>query len=117
MNLRLTALDLQFIRYERRPDGVHIHNVDRIDQAQGVRFICPLCFERNGNQRSGVHSVICWSKSRGVPDDAQPGPGRWLMRGTGYSDLTLDGEPGKSRSVLLLIGCKWHGFVTNGLVT
>jgi hypothetical protein len=54
--------------------------------------------------------------SRGVPDDAKPGPGRWSLVGTGFDDLTLDGDGG-SRSVLLLGGCAWHGFVTNGEVT
>ena len=73
-------------------------------------------FAANGGE-VGTHAVVCWSKSRGVPDKATPGPGRWLMRGTGYADLTLDAEPGKSRSVLLLGGCAWHGFVTNGDVT
>jgi len=98
--------------------GPHAHliYVDRIEDAQGIRFLCPVCFAANGGA-AGTHGIICWSSSRGVPDDAKPGPGRWTLLGTGYNDLTLGEEPGKSRSVALLgDGCKWHGFVTNGEV-
>ena len=110
--MKLTELEPQFIRYE---PGTMI-NVDTLAEAQGVRFLCPKCFaEKKSNV--GVHGVVCWSKSRGVPDDVQPGPGRWKLVGTGYHDLSLMEEPGKSRSVLLLGGCAWHGFVTNGEVT
>jgi hypothetical protein len=113
--MRLTDLDPQFIRHEVREDGRTYHLfVDTIDEAQGIRFLCPKCFAENGGA-VGTHGVICWSRSRGVPDDANPKPGRWTMEGTGYGDLTLNGDPpGAARSVLLLGGCAWHGFVTNG---
>jgi hypothetical protein len=65
----------------------------------------------------GTHGVICWSESAGTPADAIPGPGRWKLVGTGLHDLTLDGDGGRSRSVLLTGGCGWHGFVTSGEVT
>ena len=41
------------------------------------------------------------------------------MEGTGFADLTLNGDPpGNARSVLLTgDGCAWHGFVTGGEVT
>lgn len=145
--MRLTDLDPQFLRYEVRikehefhkDDGYmsqpgHAHTdacwekrtgpsvympyADKIEDAQGVEFLCPKCFAANGNSSRGTHGVICWSSSRGVPDDATPGPGRWRLVGTGYHDLSLMEEPGKSRSVLLTgDGCKWHGFVTNGEIT
>jgi len=99
-----------FLRYE----GNVLPFVERIEEAQGVRFLCPKCYAANGGPR-GTHGVICWSSSRGVPDDAKPGPGRWKLVGTGINDLTLDCEPGKSRSVLLTSGCGWHGFVTDGV--
>jgi hypothetical protein len=39
------------------------------------------------------------------------------MDGTGYDDLTLNGDPpGSARSVLLTGGCNWHGFITDGEV-
>jgi hypothetical protein len=88
--------------------------VKTIAEASGIVFLCPKCFEANGGP-VGTHVVVCWSRSRGVPDSAVPGPGRWLLRGTTFEDLTLDGDGG-SRSVLLTSGCCWHGFVTNGEV-
>lgn len=90
--------------------------VDTIQEAQGVRFLCPVCFETN-NGPVGTHGVICWSRSRGIPDGVQPGPGRWLLVGTGLADLTLNGDGG-SRSVALTGdgGCKAHFHVTNGEV-
>lgn len=139
--MRLTDLEPRFLRYETRietqqrhkADGYmeqqgHIHTdecwepwtgpvaywtfVDTITEAQGIEFLCPKCFGSGGQ-----HAVVCWSRSRGVPDDASPGPGRWTMEGTGYHDLTLNGDPpGNARSVLLMGGCAWHGFVTNGEV-
>jgi len=118
---KLSDLDARLLRYERRDVGTFLPHVDRIEDAQGVSFLCPLCFAKNGG-KVGTHSVICWSRSRGVPEDAQPGPGRWKLSGTRIDDLTLNGDvtpDGKglqSRSVQLLGegGCKWHGYVTNG---
>lgn len=56
--------------------------------------------------------MVCWFEGK-VPDDAEPKPGRWNPTGTGYGDLSF--VPGKkSNSVLLLGGCAWHGFITNG---
>jgi hypothetical protein len=140
--MRLTDLDPQFVRFEERhaPDPQEWEDgvlraagstyqvqirVDSIQEAQGIRFACPKCYIAN-NGLVGTHGVLCWSSSRGVPDHATPGPGRWSLQGTGYNDLTLGEEPGKSRSVLLHGECKepdgkmgpgWHGFVTNGDVT
>ena len=129
MNIRLVDLDPQFMRRELKQvdptvfvDGV-LHpsgtaeywpKVDRLEDAHGIRFLCPKCFEANGGA-VGTHSVICWFEDR-VPDDVQLGPGRWKPTGTGFEDLSF--VPGKrSNSVLLIGGCAWHGFVTNGAVT
>lgn len=137
--MRLVDLEPQFLRYEERLDtwtavdrqplpgeslsSIPHHQVtgmraywpyaQGIDDAQGIEFLCPKCFQANGGT-GGTHAVVCWSRSRGVPDAAQPGPGRWQLVGTGYHDLTLEAEPGQSRSVALIGGCTWHGFVTNG---
>lgn len=95
------------------PRAVHIR-VETIAEAQGVRFLCPKCFAANGGS-VGTHGVLCWSRSRGVPDDARPGPGRWKLDGTSFEDLTLNADPPSwARSVALAGGCAWHGHVTNG---
>jgi hypothetical protein len=110
---KLTDLDAHFIVWT----GGGWHRVGRIEDAQGISFLCPKCFAANGGA-VGTHSVICWSQSRGAPDAAVPGPGRWRMDGTGLHDFTLNADPPRSaRSVALNGGCAWHGFVTNGDAT
>lgn len=110
MNLRLTELDPQFLK---RIDDNNFRHVDSIAEADGVMFICPLCFVNNGKNDVGVHSVLCWNPS--VPQTTEPVPGRWNLRGTGYEDLTL--EAGSSSILLAGEGCGWHGFIRNGEVT
>jgi hypothetical protein len=104
--VKLTELDPQFYRY-----GVQSFLLtEALSQAQGILFLCPFCFMRNAGP-VGTHSVLCWFKGRGVPDEAMPAP-RWAVSGTGYHDLSL------SPSVHLTgEGCGWHGFITNGEVT
>lgn len=112
--MRLRDLEAEFLRYEKREDGIYHVRVDNIAEAQGVMFVCPLCYANLG-KREGAHSVICWSRSRGVPEDASPGPGRWKLDGTSLDDLTLNADPpNQNRSVQLNGGCGWHGHVTNG---
>jgi len=83
-------------------------------EAQGVIFLCPLCWTRNGGP-IGTHSVICWFRNRGVTDTETPGPGRWDPAGTGLDDLSLVRLDGGPSSVLLTGGgCGWHGHVTGG---
>lgn len=88
--------------------------------AQGLMFLCPLCYVKNGGP-IGTHSVICWSRTHGVPDSEKPGPGRWMWQGKDFSDLTIIGDPpGNARSIDLSVspgGCGWHGFITNGEAT
>ena len=143
--MKLTDLEPKFLRYEVReeawrrqtdacrtlPPGhehtdacsevvigprVYLPWANALADAQGVKFLCPKCFAANGGP-VGTHAVICWSRSSGIPDDAEPS-GRWTLDGTGYGDLTLNGDPpGNARSVLLIGGCEWHGFITDGEVT
>lgn len=115
--MKLTELQPQFLRFvEDNVGRKEFHHVDSIDLAQGISFLCPKCFVENRGAR-GTHAVICWSRSRGVPDHVRPAPGRWTLVGTGYHDLTLNGDPpGAARSVLLTSGCAAHFFVTNGEV-
>lgn len=108
---RLLELEAEFLQvigpktYQR---------VKTLGEAHGICFLCPKCFAENKGS-IGTHSVICWSRSRGTPNDIQPLPGRWRMDGNDLNDLTLNAEePNGARSVLLLGGCGWHGFVDNG---
>lgn len=82
--------------------------VDAMDGADGVEFLCPVCFAKNGG-RVGTHTIICWRPN--VPQTVSPAPGRWDWEGTGYHDLTLVAG---SSSVLLLAGCKAHFFIRAG---
>lgn len=78
--------------------------------ADGVRFICPVCFLNGG--RIGAHQIMCWAPH--VPQTLAPTPGRWHLRGEDLATLSLVGV--KSSSVLLTGGCRAHFFVENGLV-
>lgn len=112
--MKLSELEPVFIRL--RPGGV-VQDVKSIGKAQGIRFRCPVCY-RNAGTLIGVHSIICWSRSRRVPDEISPGPGRWLLLGTTFDDLTLGADPpARQRSVLLTGGCGAHFHVTRGEVT
>ena len=93
--------------------GREYEHVDRLEDAQGVMFLCPKCFEANGGS-VGTHWVLCWFLDRGVSPDEDPKPGRWGALGTGIDDLELKAG---SSSVLLLGGCNWHGFVRGGKAT
>ncbi len=107
--MRLTELEPQFYRHELRPQDGRVveYNipVTELAFAQGLGFICPACKDTNG------HYMKCWFSGRGVPDAVTPAPGRWEVSGTGYHDLSL------SPSILIIGGCGWHGYITNGEVT
>lgn len=111
--MRLVQLQPRFLRAGSFSSW---YEAPTLAEATGVQFLCPKCLQANGMSGIGVHSIICWSKLRGTPDDLPPRPGRWALDGTSFDDLTLNGELGNSRSVLLTTGCRWHGFITNGEV-
>lgn len=115
--MKFIDLKPKFLRIERE-NGRTVYAPTDFANAHGVQFLCPVCFKTN-NGPVGTHGIICWSRSRGVPDSESPGPGRWTLEGGSYENLTLGCEPGKSRSVLLTgdRGCKAHFFVTNGEIT
>lgn len=89
--------------------GKLYQQVDDLEAAQGIRFLCPACFEANGGP-VGTHVVLCWFRDKGVPTEEVPKPGRWAVSGTCFDDLSL------SPSVLITSGCRWHGFVRNGAI-
>jgi hypothetical protein len=111
--MRLSDLDPEWVTVA---GGGGIGHTDTIEHAQGLMFMCPKCFQKNGGPR-GTHSVLLWAFGRGVPDALQPGPGRWILKGTDFDSLTLSAPPGHTASVHLTTDCCWHGFITNGNVS
>lgn len=106
---KLSDLEARFLKSE---DDRSMLIVDRLEDADGIMFLCPKCYAANGGN-VGTHSVICWFVGK-VPDSLNPKPGRWTPQGTGLEDLTFVPSPGLTQSVLLTGGCNWHGFVTGG---
>lgn len=127
--IKLTELNPQFVRYmlgiapdyhgRHLPDGSiqwggfpteEVHNVDTLAEAQGIWFLCPVCFTKNGGA-IGTHSVDVTFEGRGATEkqgshDHTGKPSRWNVSGTGYDDLVL------TPSILLTPpGCGWHGFI------
>jgi hypothetical protein len=95
-------------------DPTTYRELDGVEGAQGVLFICPKCQS---------HSVLCWFKNprnaSSVPDSAFPKPGRWTFTGETVDTLTLspsvdlskiDAENPESQN-----RCYWHGWVENGI--
>lgn len=109
--MKLLDLEPQFLKYEPRDGFEYLVYVDSIAEAQGVWFLCPKCWKKNGG-RVGTHAVLCWNPS--VPPTLDPKPGRWNLVGTGLHDLSLVAG---SSSIKLTAGCEWHGFIKAGEVT
>lgn len=113
--VQFTALEPAFHRYRER-DGKVTLEQSTLEHAHGISFLCPKCYLANGGAL-GTHRVICWSRRRGTPDRATPGPGRWYWTGADLARLTLHGDTGKSSSVKLEGGCRWHGHIICGRAT
>lgn len=110
--LRLVDLEPRFVRYETRGAREYLVHTSRLDNAQGMVFLCPSCFEKNGGA-VGTHAVEVTFASRGAENHqgshGRDGtPSRWSVSGSSFDDLTL------TPSVDLTPGCAWHGFITNG---
>lgn len=105
----LRELEATFIKRATDPDGWL--EVDTSVDADGVFFLCPVCFHRN-NGPIGTHSMLCWFVGR-VPSDLAPGPGRWVPNANPTIDnLTFIGPSSKS----IACGAHWHGFIRDGQV-
>jgi|SRR5580693_4926360 hypothetical protein len=78
--------------------------------AQAIVFLCRKCFAENHGP-VGTHSIIVPFANRGVPDGYMPSMPRWNAVGATFDTLSL------TPSILLIGGCGWHGFITNGEVT
>ena len=111
--MKLRDLEPEFIRdVLNGGEGRGFHRVDSLLEAQGIIFQCPVCVDTNG------HMVICWSRSRGAPEDVSPFPGRWAMAGSGFDDLSLNVDTGNEKDSVQLLGrCNAHFHVKNGEVT
>jgi hypothetical protein len=125
--MRLSELEPQFLRREERIEEWTRRKEDGTDEqvtgpreyqvfvelqdADGISFLCPKCFEQNKGS-IGTHSVLCWTPK--VPPNVDPKPGRWNLVGTSYEDLSLVAG---SSSVLLTSGCMAHFVVQNGNVS
>lgn len=97
---------------ERIEPRERIIKVDLLEQAQGIWFLCPTCFAKNGG-RIGTHSIQVGFHGRGLLDDQssqnkEGKPSRWNVSGTSLEDLSL------SPSVDCVC---WHGHVTKGSIT
>jgi len=134
--MKLTDLEPSFLTVIT-PGKTRQHH-DDLSKAQGIFFLCPLCFVSIPSQREehasraeklshkddsvkegflssqanggavGTHGVVCWFRDRAVPDVEEPRPARWQVSGTDYQDLTL--HP----SIAITSGCKWHGWIEKG---
>lgn len=122
--MRLSKLDTQFVGKWAEKS---YHRLPNVEGAQGLLFQCPKCAlgKETGEEDGrgfiiGAHYVLCWftnpRNAPKVPDNADPKPGRWTFTGNTIDDISFVPGP-YSNSVLLLGGCNWHGFVTNGDAT
>lgn len=110
MNIKFQLLEPRFIQLSRTNKPCETwswHEVESLNDADGVMFLDPVEFEKQGI--AGTSSVICFFVGRNIPDGMRPGPGRWKASGN-LESLTL------SPSVDLGSG-RWHGHITNGVVT
>lgn len=107
----------EFVDGIKHPDGIErsYRHVATLAEADGVRFLCPKCFAKNGGAR-GTHSVSVGFAGRCPPGsytkNLEGQDVRWQVSGTGLDDLVL------SPSIQLLCHpppppgfCAWHGFV------
>jgi hypothetical protein len=103
--VRLIELNPEWVKMT---DDRSYESVDTLAEAQGLWFLCPVCFQRNSGV-VGTHHVLCWFAARGVLDSRKPGPGRWTPTGTDFKDLSL------APSILLPQSkCEAHFHVING---
>ncbi len=116
--MKLTELEPQFVCYEKRDIGEILRHVDSFTEAQGVQFLCPVCFVRH-NGPVGTHYIEVSFAGKGVQDhqgshNREGQPSRWNASGTYYNDLTCTPSVVIDPAEPACAG--WHGFITNGEV-
>lgn len=117
--MRFADLEPRFVRVS---EGGWQH-VASVAEAQGVFFVCPTCYVKNGGTVVGTHGLLVWSRSRGTPDHVTP-TSRWGLEGADVNDFSIVGEvspanPDGRRSILLPPGegsCAAHFNVEHGQV-
>jgi hypothetical protein len=136
--MRLTDLEPQFIKHSRRREVVRLlkpgikptryeegdfeeREVDRdyftpvssLTEADGIRFLSPIDFVKNGGAVGTSCSQVFFVGKVPYADvgtNMANVPQRWVATGTCYDDLTLSPSIQEQPN-------GWHGFVTNGEVT
>lgn len=113
----LLELRAEFIAFHRRY-GMKV--VKTLDEAQGLIFLCPACFEKNDGAR-GTHSVICWTKNVTKDLGFNDRHHRYRFEGTGLDDLSLKDDiedqelKDKKLDVIDMRPiCYWQGFIRKG---
>lgn len=93
--------------------------VDTLDMADGIRFLCPACWQKNSGP-VGTHVVMvgfinCPPKAYSLDFDGNHVA--WHAHGTGYDDLVLTPSINLDDPRYIEVGgCRWHGFVgSNGV--
>jgi hypothetical protein len=104
--VKLEALKADFLKI-LSPNEYQV--VDDIKKSNGIKFLCPKCFETNKG-KIGTHTIICWWLN--VDPNLDPKPGRWNPNGTGLHDLTFVGP--QKPSVQITSGCMAHFMVEKG---
>lgn len=86
--------------------------VDTLQEAHGIRFICPKSFETHGGI-IGSHYIQIYFAGSPVPDNLginQNGTAvRWNVSGTSLDDLSITPSIQEEG-----YHCGWHGFVGSG---
>lgn len=106
--MRLSELEPEFVGLWNERSG--FSKVERIEDADGLWFLCPKCFAANGGP-IGTHRILCLRPR--VPHPSFSEPGRWEFDGSGFEDLTLVAG---SSSVQVGGGCEAHFWVRAGAI-
>jgi hypothetical protein len=106
--INLSSLEPHLLKYIDENTYEYTFN---INEADGISFLCPECYDKNGGA-IGTHTILCWTPK--IPLSVSPSPGRWFIIGTDISNITLEQS---SSSIQLNNGCRAHFFVRNGIVT
>lgn len=119
--MKLRELEVELVSYYSRsstaeelelnpgyPQHTGYRLVEKLEDADGVWFLCPKCFKANGGE-VGTHAVRIGFKGIAKPGtygyNKKGEPVLWAMQGHGVDDLQL------TPSIQLEGGCNWHGYV------
>ena len=86
----------------------YLITVQTLPEAHGIMFLCPKCYQENSGEVS-THHIHMPFASRGV--DLTKHTHQWNVTGNDYNDLST------TPSYMIVGGCGWHGYITNGEVS